>query len=244
MSNLPRAILIDLDDTILAAFGGAQRQWRRVVAEFAEHLVPHPPADVVAAMNAYSQYLWADAARHKYWRHRIGEARRHIVANGFAELTAARGHKPPPPEICDAIADRFNELQHAELRMFPGAYETLDRLKELGVKLALVTNGAAAPQRAKVVRFALEHRFDHIQIEGEHGFGKPEEQAYRHALSALGVEAHETWMVGDNLEWEVEAPQELGIFAIWHDGAGKGLPEGSAVRPDRIIRAISELLKP
>jgi putative hydrolase of the HAD superfamily len=30
-------------------------------------------------------------------------------------------------------------------------------------------------KRAKVVRFALEHRFDHIQIEGEHGFGKPEE---------------------------------------------------------------------
>ncbi len=57
--------------------------------------------------------------------------------------------------------------------MFPDAHATLDRLKELGVKLALITNGAAEPQRAKVVRFALEHRFDHIQIEGEHGFGKP-----------------------------------------------------------------------
>jgi putative hydrolase of the HAD superfamily len=243
MSNLPRAILIDLDDTILAAFGGAQRQWRRVVAEFAEHLVPHPPEDVVAAMNAYSQYLWADAARHKYWRHRIDEARRHIVANGFAELTAARGHKPPPPEICDAIADRFNELQHAELRMFPGAHETLDRLRELGVRLALVTNGAAAPQRAKVERFALQHRFDHIQIEGEHGFGKPEEQAYTHALAALGVAAHEAWMVGDNLEWEVVAPQRLGIFAIWYDGYGTGLPADSAIRPDRIIRALPELLE-
>jgi hypothetical protein len=63
--------------------------------------------------------------------------------------------------------------------MFPDAHETLDRLKELGIKLALITNGAAEPQRAKVVRFALEHRFDHIQIEAEHGFGKPEERAYR-----------------------------------------------------------------
>jgi FMN phosphatase YigB (HAD superfamily) len=32
-------------------------------------------------------------------------------------------------------------------------------------------------------------------------------------MSVLGVEAHETWMVGDNLEWEVAAPQRLGIFA-------------------------------
>jgi putative hydrolase of the HAD superfamily len=193
-------------------------------------------------MNAYSRYLWADAARHKYWRHRIGEARRHIVANAFAELCSATSQAQPSPELCAAIADRFNELQHAELRMFPGAHETLDRLKELGVKLALVTNGAAAPQRAKVRRFALEHRFDHIQIEGEHGFGKPEEAAYRHALAAVGVEAHETWMVGDNLEWEVVAPQRLGIYAIWYDGYGQGLPPGSPIRPDRIIRSLPELL--
>jgi len=242
MSQLPRAILIDLDDTILSAFGRAPSQWRRVVAAFAEHLEPHPPDEVVEAVQAYSRYLWADEMRHKHWRHRIGEARRHIVANAFAELCAKHGRAAPPPEICDAIADRFNELQHAELGMFPGAHETLDRLKELGVKLALVTNGAAAPQRAKVERFALEHRFDHIQIEGEHGFGKPEEQAYRHALQSLGVAAHEAWMVGDNLEWEVVAPQRLGIYAIWYDGYGVGLPPGSPIRPDRIIRTLPELL--
>ncbi len=243
MPKLPRAILLDLDDTILLAFGQAAGQWQRVVAAFAEHLVPHPPDDVIAAMQAYSRYLWADEARHKHWRHRIGEARRHIVSNAFAELAGSSGHPPPPREICDAIADRFNEIQHAELRMFPGAHETLDRLKELGVRLALVTNGAAKPQRAKVERFALEHRFDHIQIEGEHGFGKPEEQAYRHALQSLGVGAHEAWMVGDNLEWEVVAPQRLGIYAIWYDGYGLGLPEGSPIRPDRIIRALPELLE-
>ena len=185
-SKLPTAILLDLDDTILAAFGHAEDQWNRTIAEFEEHLTPHPPAEVIAAIQAYSRHLWSDQARHKYWRHQIGEARRHIVANAFAEL-AARGGGAPDRELCNRIADRFNELQHAELRMFPGSHETLDRLKELGVKLALITNGAAEPQRAKVVRFSLEHRFDHIQIEGEHGFGKPEERAYTHAMEALGV---------------------------------------------------------
>jgi len=240
--QLPRAILLDLDDTILSAFGQAEGQWQRVIAEFIEHLAPHPHEDIVAAIQAYSRYLWADQARHKHWRHRIGEARRHIVANAFAELERKAGHPVPPPESLNALADRFNEVQEAELRMFPGSHETLDRLKELGVKLALITNGAAEPQRKKVVRFALEHRFDHIQIEGEHGFGKPEEQAYRHALAALGVEAKDSWMVGDNLEWEVVAPQRLGIYAIWYDGYGIGLPPDSPIRPDRIIRSLPELL--
>jgi len=243
MPKFPTAILFDLDDTILSAFGQAPEQWRRVIGEFAGHIAPHPPEAAIAAIQAYSRYLWADQGRHKDWRHRIDEARRHIVENAFAELAAKGGPPAPPGAVCHAIADRFNEVQEAELRMFPGAHETLDRLKELGVKLALVTNGAGAPQRAKVVRFALEHRFDHIQIEGEHGFGKPEEQAYRHAMQALGVGPEETWMVGDNLEWEVVAPQRLGIYAIWYDGYGAGLPPNSPIRPDRIIRSLPELLE-
>ena len=66
--------------------------------------------------------------------------------------------------------------------------------------------------------------------------------AYRHAMGVLGVEPHETWMVGDNLEWEVMAPQRIGIHAVWHDSLGNGLPEGTPARPDRIIRGLAELL--
>jgi FMN phosphatase YigB (HAD superfamily) len=50
--------------------------------------------------------------------------------------------------------------------------------------------------------------------------------------------------VGDNLEWEVEAPQRLGIYAIWIDVHGDGLPEGSTIKPDRIIRSLTELVPP
>jgi putative hydrolase of the HAD superfamily len=241
MPNLPRAILFDLDDTILVAFGPAESQWRRVIGAYTDNLAPLTPATAIAAIMDSSRDLWADPARHKHWRHRIGEARRRIVANAFAALSAG-GHAVPERSLCDDIADRYNALHDAELECFPGAHDTLDRLKELGVRLALITNGAAEPQRAKVIRFALEHRFEHIQIEGEHGFGKPEERAYTHAMSALGVTARETWMVGDNLEWEVVAPQRLGIHAIWHDGYRVGLPPDCPIRPDRIIRALPELL--
>ena len=49
-------------------------------------------------------------------------------------------------------------------------------------------------------------------------------------------------MIGDNLEWEVVAPQRLGIYAIWIDTHGEGLPPGSAIKPDRIIRSLTELV--
>jgi hypothetical protein len=57
-------------------------------------------------------------------------------------------------------------------------------------------------------------------------------------MKVLGVGPDETWMV-DNLEWEIVAPQRLGIYAIWHDGYGVGA-RNSPIRPDRIIRRPSE----
>ncbi len=70
----------------------------------------------------------------------------------------------------------------------------------------------------------------------------PKKRAYLHAMQTLGVTAPETWMIGDNLEWEVEAPQRLGIYAIWLDATGQGLRRKRPVKPDRIIRSLTELL--
>jgi putative hydrolase of the HAD superfamily len=51
-------------------------------------------------------------------------------------------------------------------------------------------------------------------------------------------------MVGDNLEWDVAAPQRLGLRGVWVDRAGTGLAAGSTVRPHRIIREFWELADP
>ena len=125
----------------------------------------------------------------------------------------------------------------------PGAIGTLQRVREAGARLALVTNGAGQAQRAKIDQFGLGPLFDYILIEGEFGVGKPDERVYLHVLRQLDAEPAETWMVGDNLEWEVAAPQRLGIFGIWFNPSGSGLPSEGTVRPDRIIRALPELLE-
>lgn len=243
MSPLPRAILFDLDDTLISAYGRPRDAWAKVLAEFAGLIAPLSVDEAVDAVQAYATTFWSDTSRHKEWRLRLLDARREIVG-GALRATGRYGADGPDIDTVHTIADRFSRLREEEMKPFPGAYECLDRLKELGIRLALVTNGAAETQRAKIVRFALEHRFDHIQIEGEHGFGKPEDRAYRHAMAALGMAPPDTWMVGDNLEWEVAAPQRLGIYAIWFDAYGAGLPPDSSVRPDRIIRALPELLPP
>ena len=239
MTQLPRAMLIDMDDTILSAYGRPDIAWNKVASEFAGEFAPLSPQQVAAAIVDSARSFWASAAAE--WRLKLTEARHEVVRGGFSALAAA-GHPALSSQLATRLADRFTAYRDEEMFVFPGAHQAIDALRAHGVKLALVTNGAAETQRAKVERFALTHRFDHIQIEGEHGFGKPEERAYLHAMQALGATAPETWMVGDNLEWEVEVPQRLGIYAIWMDTHGEGLPAGSTIKPDRIIRSLTELL--
>jgi putative hydrolase of the HAD superfamily len=237
---LPCAMLIDMDDTILSAYSKPELAWLAVAEEFAAELAPLLPSEAATAVAIAGRQFWEtmDAA---HWRMRLNEARHVVVANGFASLAAA-GRPAMSRDFCIRMADRYSTYREEQMALFPGVHEAIDALKAHGVKLALVTNGAAETQRAKIVRFALANRFDHIQIEGEHGFGKPDERAYHHAMQALGVSAPDTWMIGDNLEWEVVTPQRLGIYAIWMDAHGDGLPENSPVKPDRIIRSLSELL--
>ena len=234
--TLPPAILFDLDDTILAA-GSRPAFLLEVAFEFAEELRPLDPEVLAEQLEVAFAAHWSDAERQRAGRMSLEETRRHLVVAALDQIGCVLS-----AEIGARFADRFSRLREERIELFPTARETLLGLTNRGVKLALVTNGAAHIQRAKIERFELAAFFDHIQIEGEQGFGKPEQRAYVHALQALGAEPSDVWMVGDNLEWEVAAPQRLGIYSIWHDWQGKGLPPGTDVKPDRIITRLGELL--
>jgi putative hydrolase of the HAD superfamily len=237
---LPRAILFDLDDTLIRAYAQPEEAWRRLLATFAEPLEAHDAAAIervrVVVMDE-ARSLWSDQVVAAKWRLDIPGARRLSTRRALARL----GYDDEP--LADRIAEAFTEMRRQEYRLYPDAHATVDALRQAGVKLALVTNGAATIQRDKIVRFDLAHRFDHIQIEGEFGQGKPELAVYRHALERLGCEACDAWMVGDNYEWEVVAPQQLGMCGIWYDPFGAGVPAHATAKPTRIIKRLAELVE-
>lgn len=232
---LPKAILFDLDDTILYS-GDAVGEWTAACAEG----VPADGYDreaILAAIHEERLWYWSDADRHRLGRLDLPAARRAIVAGGLRRLGLDAPHLVP------AIADCYCRLRDEAVAPFDGALETLQELCRRGVKLALITNGAAEVQWDKITSHDLERYFDCIIVEGEFGCGKPEARVYHHALDCLGVTAKDAWMVGDNLEWEVVVPQRLGLYAVWVDARRRGLPPDSGIRPDRIIHSLPELLE-
>jgi putative hydrolase of the HAD superfamily len=236
VTTTPRqTLLVDLDDTIINYGGSTEASWR-TVCRLATQEVPGLEADpLFAAIDRVRQWYWSDPERHREGRADLRAASCRIIRQALADLGYDR------PALARVMADRYRDLRDESLHLIPGAVDALERQRERGVRLGLVTNGTAADQRAKIERFDLARHFDHIQIEGEFGCGKPDPRVYHAAMGALRARPDETGFVGDNLEWDVAAPQRLGLYAIWVDTARAGLPQGTAVRPHRIIHSLAEL---
>ena len=235
---LPHAVLLDLDDTILDDSGNVAHCWREACFAHRRELGAVDPGALYEAVQRARGWFWADPERHRNGRLDLQAARREIVRMSLAEIGG------DAPALAEKIAKRYSTQRDLGIQPFAEAVETVRWIRESGCRLALLTNGSGVDQRSKVARFGLADLFDLILIEGELGYGKPDTRVYRLALEKLGVTAAEAWMVGDNLEWDVAAPQRLGIFGIWVDACGVGLPPEHTTRPNRIVRRLSELRRP
>src|SRR6185295_7741570 len=125
MPQLPRAILFDLDDTIIRAYGKPELAWTAVIDEFAPALAPLTNEMVREAVLAAATAFWADPAQHRFWRQRLREARREVVKGAFTAL-AARGDKIPSTVVQGQLADRFSDYRDEAMHIFPDAHTTID----------------------------------------------------------------------------------------------------------------------
>ncbi len=234
----PRAMLFDMDDTILVFDAESEGCWRDAIAEHAQWYDGRTPDQVRAAIREVSDWYWSDAERHRVGRQALPWARRQIVAEAFRRVGL------PGEEMAHEVADAYSRLREERIHPMPGAIETLEAFRRAGMPMALLTNGHPDGQQPKIDRYGLTRYFDCILIEGGFGCGKPDPRVFRHALEQLGVAPAEAWMVGDNLVWDVEGAQRVGIIGVWVDWRGRGLPPDATVRPDAIVGSIAELPRP
>ena len=238
IQGFPKALLVDLDDTILAFDSVASECWQSICNLFISQLEIDSPQKLFSAIMSERSWFWSDPERHRW-----GRLNQLLAGRKIAHMALLR-FGIDDADMARRIADTYREEREKAVAPFPGAVETLTELRARGVRLGLITNGAASTQQAKIQRFNLEPLFGSIVIEGEFGVGKPDERVFRHSLDVLGVPVEQSWMVGDNLEFDVQGAQRIGITGIWNDWRGSGLPEGSSAQPNRIIRSLSELLQP
>src|SRR3954471_11289081 len=126
MTPLPRAMLIDMDDTILSAYGRPEIAWHRITAEFAGEFAPFTSQQVATAILDYARNFWASAGAE--WRLKLTEGRHGVVKGGFAALSVAGPHQLSA-DLATRLADRFTSYRDEAMFVFPGAHDAIDALK-------------------------------------------------------------------------------------------------------------------
>ena len=237
MAGLPglRILCLDLDDTLLDDQSSIEQGWQHAAEQWIEACPQLTREAALAELAEARRWYWDDEDRERSGRLDLYGARFAIMSRALERVG------PPAPQLAADLARELTDYREANVRLVPGARELLGRLRAAVPRMALVTNGAAAPQRAKIERFGLEDFFDHIQIEGEFGAGKPDRRVYEHVLERLRAAPEESMMVGDNFVCDVLGPLALGMRAAWVDVAGTGRSPRPAPRPHLTLRSVLEL---
>src|SRR5262245_49055186 len=133
LPGLPRAVLLDLDDTIVDDTQAVDVSWEDA-CQACERDGDH--ARVLTAINDVRDWYWSDPERHRIGRLDMSTARRKIVE--MALQTLGRHDEV----LAGRIAERYAYLRDLRLTLLPGAVETLAWFRSAGCRMALLTNGA------------------------------------------------------------------------------------------------------
>jgi len=185
-------------------------------------------ADAVSAMWRTKQleYTWLRSLMDRYvpfWQ-----------VTGEALDYAFDAHGVSDAALRDDLLNAYLQLD-----CYPEVPEVLTRLKEGGMRTALLSNGSPEMLDAAVRNSKLEELLDAVLSVDDLGIFKPHPSVYQLAVDRLSVEPRQVSFQSSNA-WDAAAAATFGFRVAWVNRFGQAeerLPD----RPDVQLRTLSEL---
>jgi phosphoglycolate phosphatase len=217
-----RAVLFDIDGTLIDSGGAGAAAWRDAFQEL---------YGVRADIGRYTDAGMTDPE--------VGRLT-------FASVV---GHEPSPQELARVLAVRQRHLprtvsESAGYRVLPGVRERLEQLHRDGCLLGLTTGGTEAAAHIKLARGDLNHYFAF----GGYGSDSPDRteltrRAIERAWTVLGhdVDLARVAVVGDT-PLDVQAARGAGAIAIGVATGHYSVDELRAAGADHVLETLEEEL--
>jgi len=138
------------------------------------------------------------------------------------------------PALRESLMDSYLTLDP-----FPEVPGVLERIRKMGIRTAILSNGSPAMLRAAVSHARIESFFDAVLSVEEVGVYKPHPKVYQLAVDRLGVESARIAFVSSN-GWDAWAASAFGMQVVWCNRY-RQQPERLPGHPDYEIRSLTEL---
>ncbi|MBN2155184.1 MAG: HAD family hydrolase [Candidatus Lokiarchaeota archaeon] len=126
----------------------------------------------------------------------------------------------------------------------PHIPETFQQIRRNGIKIAVISN-AWLPKEVYIRIFkklGLHQWINGYYFSYTVGASKPNLKIFQYALSTLRIHPSTTWMIGDNIEKDLEPAKTLGLTTVWFNSKGFSLPKDKKNTVDYQIRNIHDIL--
>jgi len=216
---MARALVLDLDDTLVAA-SGAMRRAERILLEL-----------------GVDREQWKTTFRQWWGRFEAGEV-------PASEMRYARWADLGLTGEAGVAADMAWRRVAFAGRLRNGARVLLRDARRTGFRLAILTNGTIDPQRLTIARTGLLDLVDGAIVTEELGLHKPHPEPFRRAAALVGAAPTEATMVGDTFSTDIVGALSAGFCrAVWvtrHRRAPHSDPRVVLVRRlDEVLAAVS-----
>ena len=242
---MPRALLFDLDETLMVEEPAAAAAFL-ATGQFAATHHGIDPEMLASGARFRARELWYAAPTHEYCM-RVGISSWEGLWCRFegdgSDQRALREWSPTyrrdtwrlaladqgidDAALAEELAERFGDQRRARHEVFADVADALSRLKESHL-MALVTNGAGCLQREKLAASGLSDHFEAVVVSADLGVAKPDPSVFEYALSELGAEREHAVMVGDSISKDVDGAIAAGLGAVWVNRGGRSAPADRA----------------
>lgn len=235
-ATLPQAVFLDLDGTLLD-----ESRLQEAVVGTCERVAAMQPGLHASQLLEANAREWA-----AYWAGIEDEWDLGALDGASVQLEAWRRTLRACGCVDEATvrfaARTFGDLCRETYTLFDDVPGFLALVKQAGIRLALITNGASDTQREKLCALDIERWFDAVVISGEVGVAKPDPAAFEIALTELAAPRDGVWHVGDTLTADVAGAKAAGLTAVWLNRHGRIRRDGGP-SPDVEVRSLSDLAR-
>jgi putative hydrolase of the HAD superfamily len=201
----PRAVLLDLDDTLFDHEQAARHALRRAhESHTAFSVLPFE-----AFEREHASVLEELHVQVMLGERSVDDAREERFRRLFTSAGVGEGEQP-----VRSTAAAYRESYLAARRAVDGALELLTALKPRA-RIGIVSNNLLEEQQGKIRLCGFEPFIDALVVSEAVGVAKPDPAIFAHALAALDCDADDAVMIGDSWLADIEGARGAGIRAIW-----------------------------
>jgi len=135
---------------------------------------------------------------------------------------------------CEALCEAYLQLQP-----YPEVPGALQRLRQRGVPLVILSNGSAHSIRSVVHGSGLQTHFAHLLSVEQVGVFKPDPRVYTLACDTLALPARQVLFVSSNA-WDAAGASHFGFEVCWVNRAGNAFDELGA-RPRHVATGVDDV---